>query len=78
MLIANETLAANEIGDVEGDNKSIEKCEKLSKIRKLFKSQKSAKLGKKLSKYGNLPNSDVKENGPSFLTLITKKAFNRF
>ena len=76
MLVTNEILAADEIGDVEGGDKLIEKCRKLSKIRKLSKSQKSAKLGKKLSKSGNLPNFDAKENKPSFLTSNARMAFN--
>ena len=36
-------FAANEVDDVKGSNKSIEKYEKLSKTRKLFKSQKLSK-----------------------------------
>ena len=56
MLVANEVLAVNEVGGIEGGNKSIRKCgklsktEKLSKDLKLSKSQKLTKSGKKLSK----------------------------
>ena len=32
-------LTANEVGGVEGDDESIEKCGKLLKIGKLFKSK---------------------------------------
>ena len=69
-------LTINEVGDVEGSNKSIEKYKKLLKIENLSKSQKSAKLGKILSKSGNLHNFDTKKNGPSFLTFDIKTAFN--
>ena len=48
----------------------------LSKTRKLSKSQKSAKSGKKLSKSENLSNFGAKKNGPSFLTLDARMAFN--
>ena len=37
MLIANEVLAINEVGSIEGGDESIEKCGKLSKTRKLSK-----------------------------------------
>ena len=49
MLVADEVLAANDIGGIEGGDELIKKCRKLSKIgklsksQKLFKSQKSAK-----------------------------------
>ena len=46
MLVANEVFAANEVGGIEGGDKSIEKCGKLSKTGKLFKSQKSSKSQK--------------------------------
>ena len=69
--------AANEASNVKDDDELIEKYRKLSKTRKLSKSQKSAKSGKKLSKSRNLPNFDVKKNGPSFLTLNIRIAFNR-
>ena len=36
-----------------------------------------AKSGKKLSKSGNLTNSNTTEDGPKFLTPDTKTAFNR-
>ena len=45
MLVINKLLTANEISDIENDNKLIEKCGKLLKTRKLFKSNK------KLSKF---------------------------
>ena len=82
VFIANEVLAANEVGGVKGGDELIEKCgklsktEKLFKFRKLFKSQKSAKSKKELSKSGNLLNFNAKENGLSFLTPNTKMAFN--
>ena len=41
MLVANEVLAANEIGGIEGGDESIEKCKKSSKTRKLSKSGNS-------------------------------------
>ena len=47
--MANEVFAANEVGNVKGNNNSIEKYIKLSKIRKLFKSNK------KLSKFKKSP-----------------------
>ena len=76
VFVANKVLATNKLGDIKGDDKSIEICRKLSKTRKLFKSQKSAKSEKKLSKSGNLSNFDAKENGLSFLTPDAKMAFN--
>ena len=76
MLVANEVFATNEVGGIEGDDKSIEKYGKSSKTRKLFKSQKSAKSRKKLSKSENLPHFNAKKNGPSFLTPDAKTAFN--
>ena len=76
MLIANKVSAADEDGSVEGGDRSIEKCGKLWKTRKLSKSWKLAKLRKKLSKSGNLPNFNAKENGPSFLTPDVRIAFN--
>ena len=69
-------LATNKIGSVEGDDELIEKCGKLLKTRKLSKSQKSAKSEKKLSKSGNLPNFDAKNNELSFFILNTRTAFN--
>ena len=61
--------------------KKSKKLKKLSKSRnskskKLFKYQKLAKSRKKLSKSRNLPNFDVKDNEPSFLTLAARAAFN--
>ena len=82
IFVTNEMLATNEIGDIESGNESIEKCEKLSKIgklskfQKLSKSQKLAKSRKKLSKSGNLPNFNTKENRPSFLTPDARMTFN--
>ena len=76
MLVANEVLAANEIGDVKGGNELIEKYRKLLKTRKLSKSQKLAKSRKKLSKSENSFNSDIKKNGPSFLTPDARITFN--
>ena len=75
-------LVANEVGDIEGGDESIEKCGKLSKIgktskiQKFTKSQKSAK-SKKLSKRANSLNFDSKDSGPSFLTPKARAAFNR-
>ena len=68
-LIIDELLAANEIGGVKSDNKSIKITEKLSKNQKLFKS-------KKLSKKKNLPKFATKKVGSGFLTLNAKMAFN--
>ena len=48
-----------------------------SKSEKMSKSRNLAKLEKKLSKNGNLTNSDTMENGPKFLTPDAKIAFNR-
>ena len=76
VFVANNVLAANEVDDVEGDDKSIEKYRKLSKTKKLSKFQKLAKSRKELSKNRNLSNFDAKENEPSFLTSDTKMAFN--
>ena len=78
VLVANEVLAANEVDGVKSSDKLIVKYEKLLKTEKLSKSQKSAKSRKKLSKSGNLPNFDVKKNGPSFLTPNARTAFNYF
>ena len=47
-----------------------------SKSEKTSKSQNSAKSGKKLSKSGNSTNSDATEDGPKFLTLDARTAFN--
>ena len=68
-------------GKLSKTRKSSESL-KLSKSKnlkdeKLSKSQKLAKLKKKLSKSGNLPHFNAKENEPSFLTFNTKMAFNR-
>ena len=80
VLVANKVLDANEFGRIEGDNESIEKCGKLSKTRKLSKSRnlKGKKLAKskKLSKSGNLPNFDITEASPSFLTPKARATFN--
>ena len=50
MFIVNKILAADKIGSIESNNKSIKKYWKLSKIRKLSKSWKSAKLEKNCQK----------------------------
>ena len=76
VFIANQVLATNKVGGIEGNDELIEKYRKLSKTRKFFKSQKSAKSGKELSKSGNLPNLNAKENKPSFLISNTRTAFN--
>ena len=76
MLVANEVLATNKVGSIEGSNKSIEKCGKLLKTRKLSKSQKSAKSKKKLSKNRNLPNFNAKKNGLNFPIPNIRTAFN--
>ena len=87
MLVADQVFAADEVGGIEGGDESIEKCGKLSKTGKSskfqklstsqkLKFQKSAKSRQKLSKSGNLPNFDVKENGPSFLTPDARTTFN--
>ena len=59
MLVTNQILAADEIGDVEGGDKLIQKYRKLLKTGKSSKSQKLARSGKILSKSGNLPNFDA-------------------
>ena len=58
------------------------KSEKLSKSgksksEKTSKSQNSAKSRKKLSKSRNSTNFDTTEDGPKFLTLDARTAFNR-
>ena len=45
MLVANEMLAANEVGDVESGDELIGKCGKLSKTRKTSKGQKLSTSG---------------------------------
>ena len=75
MLIADEILAGDEVGGIEGDNKLIEKYGKLSKTRKLSKSQKLAKSKKESSKNGNLPNFDAKKNKPIFFTPNARTTF---
>ena len=70
MLIANQMIAANEIGGMQGNNKSIEKYEKLSKSQKLAKSKK------KLSKSRNRSNFNAKKNKLSFLTSHAGITFN--
>ena len=82
IFVANEVLATNEVGGIEGSDELIEKYEKLSKTgklsksRKLSKSQKLAKSRKELLKKRNLSNFNAKENEPSFLTPDVKTAFN--
>ena len=77
VLVTNKMFAVNEVDGIEDGDKLIEKYGKLSKTRKLSKSQKSANSGKKLSKSENLPNFDVKKNGPSFLIFDARTTFNR-
>ena len=77
MLVANKVLAINKVDDIEGGNKSIQKCKKLSKTTKLFKSRKLANSKKKLLKSGNLSNFDVKMNALSNLTPNARTTFNR-
>ena len=48
-----------------------------SKSEKTSKSRNSAKSGKKLSKSRNSTNSNAMEDGPKFLTLNARTAFNR-
>ena len=47
-----------------------------SKSEKMSKSQNLAESGKKLSKSGNLTKFDATEDGPKFLTLDARTAFN--
>ena len=59
----------------------LSKSENLSKSRQskreqLSKSQKSANSEKKSSKSENLPNFDIKKNGPSFLISDARMTFN--
>ena len=60
VFVANKIYIVNEISNIEGDNKLIEKFIEL-KIKKLFKSQKLAKLKKKLTKIRNSPNFKAKK-----------------
>ena len=53
---------------------SVEQIRKSRKSKKLSKSQKLAKSGKNLSKCGNSPNFNAKDNGPSFLTPEVKQS----
>ena len=82
VFITNEVAAINKFGGIEDCHKLIEKYQKLSKTgklsksQKLFKSQKSTTSKKVLSKSENFSNFNVKENGPSFLTLDARTAFN--
>ena len=58
----------NSDGKFEGfGGNDIEYAKKSEKSKKLFKSQKSAKSRKNLSKSGNSPSFDTKDNGLSFL-----------
>ena len=59
------------------DNVEIARKSEKSKRQKLSKSQKLARLKKNLSKNGNSSNLDIKNNGPSFLTLKARATFNR-
>ena len=91
VLVANDVvgarmLAANEIGDVGGGNKSSDgskhmepktgrlKSQKLAKSRKSFKSK--GEKSKNLSKSGNLPNFNTTEADLSFLIPQARAAFN--
>ena len=75
-------LAANEVGDVVGGDKSNNGSKRVEpKPEKSAKSgnskgKKSAK-SKKLSKSGNSPNFGATKPGPSFLTPKARLAFNR-
>ena len=87
MLSANEVLdarvlAADKVDDVGGSGdrlsdrlKRVEPKTRRSESQKSSKSQKLAK-SKKLSKSGNLPNFDVENSGPSFLTPKARITFN--
>ena len=77
-LISDRLKFANGKGDdVDGSN-SVEIAKKSRKLKgqKLSKSRKLAKSEKNLLKSENSPNFDVKNNRPSFLTLIARTAFN--
>ena len=63
----------NRFGDYIEYNKKLGK----SKSKKLFKPRKLAKSEKNLSKSGNSPNFNAKNNGPSFLNLKARTAFIR-
>ena len=76
VLLANEVLTADKIGNIEGGDELIEKSGKLLKTGKLSKRLKLTKF-KKLSKNGDSPNFDVKETGLSFLTPKARTTFNR-
>ena len=80
VFITNKVLTVNEIGSIEGGDKSIKKSRKLLKIRKLSKLRKSknkkmsksqnlAKLKKLLLKNRNLTNFGVIEAKSNFLIL---------
>ena len=56
-------------------SRKLSKSEEL-KSKKTSKSQNLAKSGKKLSKIGNSINFNAMEDGPKFLTLDAKTAFN--
>ena len=84
-LLGARVLTANEVGDVEGSNRSKYMKSKTGRLesQKSAKSQKLPKSGKskdekskKPSKSGNSPNFNIKNSGPSFLTLKTRSAVN--
>ena len=66
-------FAANEVDNIKGDNKLIEKCRKLSKTRKLLKNLKLSRSenlkSEKLSKFRKLAKSGKK-------LLKSKNSFN--
>ena len=66
-------------GDGEADGLGVGEngVEYAKKSEKTSKSRKLSKSGKKLSKSGNSTNSDATEDGPKFLTLDARTAFNR-
>ena len=87
----NNSKPASEKNDSNGkvdefgvDKNSVEhakKSGKLSKLRKsksekMSKSRNLAKSGKKLSKIGNLTNSDAIEDRPKYLISDTRTALN--
>ena len=88
-VLAAIVLAANEVGDIGGGDrlsngsKRIEpktrrsENQKSAKSQKLSKSEKfKGKKSKKPSTSGNLPNFNVKDRRPSFLTPKARSTFN--
>ena len=64
-------------GKVNGVSISGNDVEYAKKSEKMFKSWKLFKSGKRLSKSENSTNYNAIEDGPRFLTLDAKTAFNR-